>query len=419
MENRNSIIKKTEERKIFSLYQLNKSIKNALDSKAGDNLFWVKAEIAKFTLSRTGHAYIDLVEEEDGERRAAIRATLWRRDYERIVNDLGDSASSVLKIGSEIVFQCRIKFHEVHGLSLEIEDIDLSFMLGELERRKAQTIAIIKKDGVQFMNSSIPLPTVIQQIAIVGSPGTSGFRDFVHHVIKNEGLFRFKIEVFESPVQGTEAPKFISQAIKNAEKISPDAIVIIRGGGSPLDLDCFNDLNLALTIGNTYVPILTGIGHETDSSIADFVAHRSFKTPTDVGDFIVNRSNTFSALLVDIATRIGSRSKTVLHKEDAFLKGAQITLRDIPKRLLNERKTLFEQLKSDLNREASKVILRQKEALAGLASTMDLLKPEKTMARGFSIVRHNNKIIRDAKNISSGDIIKVKFHIGEINATVK
>jgi exodeoxyribonuclease VII large subunit len=419
MENHNSIVKDSEERKVFSLYQLSRSIKNALESKAGDSSFWVKAEIAKFTLSRTGHAYLDLVEEVNGDRKAAIRAMLWRRDYDRIIIELGDSAGSVLQAGSEIIFRCRIRYHEVHGLSLEIDDIDLSFMLGELERRKAETLALIKKDGIQLRNPAIPLPTVIQRIAIVGSPGTSGFLDFVHHVIKNEWRFRYEIEVFESAVQGADAARLISRAIKKAEMKSPDVIVLIRGGGSPLDLDCFNDINLALTIADSSVPVLTGVGHETDFSIADFVSHRSFKTPTGVGDFIVDKSSSFASLLIDIATRVGSRSKTILHKQDTLLKGAHITLRDLPIRLLNVKKALFEQLKSDLNREALRVIVKQKEALAGLASTMELLKPNRTMARGFSIVRMNGVAIRDAKSVKTGDILNIELHKGQIETVVK
>jgi exodeoxyribonuclease VII large subunit len=200
---------------------------------------------------------------------------------------------------------------------------------------------------------------------------------------------------------------------------SPDVIVLIRGGGSPLDLDCFNDINLALTIADSSVPVLTGVGHETDFSIADFVSHRSFKTPTGVGDFIVDKSSSFASLLIDIATRVGSRSKTILHKQDTLLKGAHITLRDLPIRLLNVKKALFEQLKSDLNREALRVIVKQKEALAGLASTMELLKPNRTMARGFSIVRMNGVAIRDAKSVKTGDILNIELHKGQIETVVK
>ena len=146
MESRSPEINTTEDRKVFSLFQLNKSIKNALEAKTGNADFWVKAEIAKVTHSRSGHVYFDLVEEHNGSRKAAIKAMLWRNTFEQVKEDLGEYYTSVIKDGSEIIFQCRVKFSEIHGFSLEISKIDLSFMLGELERRKAETLAKVKEE---------------------------------------------------------------------------------------------------------------------------------------------------------------------------------------------------------------------------------------------------------------------------------
>jgi exodeoxyribonuclease VII large subunit len=419
MESSNTIIDKTAEKKVFSLYQLNKSIRNTLETKTGNARFWVKAEIAKISISRPGHAYLDLVEEVNGIQQAAIKGNIWRNSFDKINKELGESAESVLKVGSEIVFKCQVSFHEVHGLSLVIEAIDLSFMLGELERRKAEAILKIKSEGIHLLNSSLQLPTVIQKVALVGSPGTSGFRDFVKHVVDNEWLYKYEITVYATSVQGVNAPNQISKAVLQADLEFPDVIVILRGGGSPLDLDCFNDYNLALTISKLKSPVLTGIGHETDFCLADLVSNRYFKTPTDVGDFIVDRTNEFSFLLVDIATRIGSRSKTVLFREHTNLNGAKIILRDIPIRIMNSNQLLLNTLRQDLNRELIRILDRKKEILQNLASTMELLKPSRTLARGFSIVRHNDKAISNALEVQKGDNIDIEFHMGSIKAEVK
>ena len=419
MESSNPIIDNTSEKKVFSLYQLNRSIKNTLETKTGNARFWVRAEIAKISISRPGHAYIDLVEEVNGVQQAAIKGNIWRSSFEKIKKELGTSAESVLQVGSEIVFKCIVSFHEVHGLSLVIDAIDLSFMLGELERRKAESISKIKKDGTHLLNSSLTLPIVIQKIALVGSPGTAGFRDFVKHVIDNDWLFRYEIDVYATSVQGVDAPKQISKALEQADKENPDVIVILRGGGSPLDLDCFNDYNLALKISKLQAPVLTGIGHESDFSLADLVAHREFKTPTDVGDFIVDRTSEFSSILVDIATRVGSRSKTVIHREETTLSGARITLIDLPIRILNTKTIFFNTLRQDLNRELVRILERKNETLKGLASTMELLKPSRTLARGFSIVRHNEKAISETHKVKKGDTIDIEFHLGSIEAEVK
>ena len=419
MESSHPIIDKTAEKKVFSLYQLNKSIKNTLESKTGNASFWVRAEIAKITVSRTGHAYLDLVEEVNGVQQAAIKGNIWRSTFEKIKKELGGSSESVLQVGSEIVFKCSVSFHEVHGLSLLIDAIDLSFMLGELERRKAEAILKIKKEGIHLLNASLPLPLVIQKIALVGSPGTAGFRDFVKHVIDNDFLFKYDINVYATSVQGVDAPNQLSKAILEADKDKPDVIVILRGGGSPMDLDCFNNYTLAIDISSLQVPVLTGIGHESDFSLADLVANRDFKTPTDVGDFIVDRTNSFSSTLVDIATRVGSRSKTVIHREATILSGARIILRDLPIRILTSRKRLFDTLRLDLNRELLRILERKNETLLGLASTMELLKPSRTLARGFSIVRHQEKAISDTHKVKKGDTIDIEFHLGSIEAEVK
>jgi exodeoxyribonuclease VII large subunit len=419
MESSNPIIDNTSEKKVFSLYQLNRSIKNTLETKTGNARFWVRAEIAKISISRPGHAYLDLVEEVNGIQQAAIKGNIWRSSFEKIKKELDTSAESVLQVGSEIVFKCIVSFHEVHGLSLVIDAIDLSFMLGELERRKAESISKIKKDGIHLLNSSLTLPIVIQKIALVGSPGTAGFRDFVKHVIDNDWLFRYEINVHATSVQGVDAPNQISKALEKADKENPAVIVILRGGGSPLDLDCFNDYNLALNISMLKAPVLTGIGHESDFSLADLVAHSEFKTPTDVGDYIVDRTSEFSSILVDIATRVGSRSKTVIHREETTLSGARITLIDLPIRILNTKTIFFNTLRQDLNRELVRILERKNETLKGLASTMELLKPSRTLARGFSIVRHNEKAISETHKVKKGDTIDIEFHLGSIEAEVK
>ena len=343
---------------------------------------------------------------------------LWRKTFEKVKADLGESYTSVIKDGSEIIFQCRVKFSEIHGLSLDSSKIDLSFRLGELERRKAETLAKVKEKGLQHKNSALKLPTLLHRIALIGSPGTSGFRDFVHHVLHNEWLFRFEITVFPASVQGKNAAVQICNSLDKANESNSDVIVLIRGGGSPLDLDCFNDVQLAIKIGELTIPVLTGIGHETDFSIADFVAHRYFKTPTDVGDFVVDKSLMFSSMLIDIATRIGSRSKTVINREKTNLSNAKTTLLDLPIRLLHKETSSLDKIKMDLYREFQRVFTKQKETLLSLATSMELIKPKNTLSRGYSIVRLDGKSIKDSKNLKKGDNIEIEMHKGNLLAEV-
>ena len=406
------------EKKVYTLYQLNRSIKNALETKAGESGFWVKAEIAKVSKSKPGHVYIDFVEEKDGVRKAAIRGTVWSSAMRAIRSSLGEDTDSVLSIGSEIVFLCKVTFHEVYGLSLSISEIDLSFMLGELERRKKETIEHLKKEGIDMLNKARSLPRVPHKIALVGSPGTSGFRDFSHHILHNEWRFRFDIEVYPTPVQGSEAIPQIINALNTADSNSHDAIVLVRGGGSPLDLDCFNALDLAVAIGECNTPVLTGIGHETDFCVADLVAHKFFKTPTDVGDYIVELASHFASFLIEVATKVGSRSQNIISREHTFLEKSKILIRELPLKLLKEKRTAFDQIKIDLKRDYDRLISSQKDAISNLQNTIKLLHPNNTLARGYGIVSLGKDSIPSVKSLNIGDEIDVQLKDGSFTATV-
>ena len=406
------------EKKVYTLYQLNRSIKNALETKAGKSGFWVKAEIASITESKTGHIYIDFVEEKDGARLAAIRGKIWSSAMRNIKLQLGDYSETILSKGSEIVFLCRVTFHEVYGLSLSISEIDLSFMLGELERRKKETIDHVIKKGIDKLNKELVLPRVIHKIALVGSPGTSGFRDFAHHVLYNEWRYRFDIDVFSAPVQGVEAAPKIIEAIKKADASNLDAIVLVRGGGSPLDLDCFNSLDLAIAIGNCKTPVLTGIGHETDMCVSDIVAHQYFKTPTDVGDFIVERSLLFSSLLIEIATKVGTRSQTAIFREQSFLEKAKLLIREQSSKLIMKKKNDFIQIRIDIKREFERLIEKHKEAISNIQNTIKLLHPRNTLSRGYSVVRLDGVAVPSISNLKKGDDVDVQLKDGEFSATI-
>lgn len=408
----------SEGKKIYTLLQLNRSIKNALETKAGSQGFWVKAEIANLNKAKAGHYYLELVEESDGRKQAAIRGTIWAREVTMITQELGDSADRILSIGSEIVFRCKVIFHEVFGMSLNISEIDLTIMLGELEKRKKATIETITKEGRREMNKMKPLPSVVHKVAIIGSPGTSGFRDFMLHVLKNEYRYRFEIDVIATKVQGAEAAVELKLGLDAATAMNVDVVVMVRGGGSPLDLDCFNDLELAMKMSEMEIPVLTGIGHETDICVADLVAHKFFKTPTDVGDFLVDRTMRFESLLIEIATKVGSRSKEYLSREKKMLDSAKVLLGETPKRMLNEKGLAFENISQDLTREIERVFVRQKESLQMLGNTMELLKPEKTLSRGYSILRKDGKAVVSVKELGKGDQVEIQIKDGKVKAQI-
>ncbi len=285
------------ESKVYSLEQLNRSIGKAISERTGGAVYWIRAEIAQWNVHSSGHVYLDLAEERNGQLVAKAQAVVWKNDYARILDALGSEAPQVLRRGSEIQCAVAVSFHPVHGLKLVLREVDLGFVLGQQEKRKQETLAFLQASGLLRKNAGVPMPRVIQRLALVGAPDSAGIADFVRHLLRNEYGYRFGITLFPVKVQGEGAAAEVAAALRNIEKSTEaklfDAVVLVRGGGSRLDLDVFNDRELAVAIAAMTLPLITGIGHETDRSVADEVAHTAAKTPTAVAAFLLDRAANF------------------------------------------------------------------------------------------------------------------------------
>ncbi|MEY3009836.1 MAG: exodeoxyribonuclease large subunit [Bacteroidota bacterium] len=408
----------SEERIIYSLSQLSESLRRTLEQATRGRALWFRAEISQVKGSGLGHVYLDLVEEEQGTQLAAMKATIWRDQHQRILQELGDAAGDVLKKGTEIVFSARIRYHAVYGVSLSVEEVDLSAMLGEAERRKQATLKVLQTEGAFDKNSAVPLPRLVRHIALVGSPGTSGFRDFAFHLLHNEWRYRFDLDVFAASVQGKEAPATMAHAIEAAQACSPDAIVVVRGGGSALDLDAFNDLDLCRTIALAQVPVLTGIGHETDLSVADLVAHRHFKTPTAVADFLVDRTGQEASLITEWMGQIGVRARGRMALEQQRLATHHQVLRMHPARVLSEANHTLMHLRQRMVDASQRNLERHLQRMAEFRSTMQALRPENTLKRGFAILRKEGRAVTDANHLAVDDLVSLELQTGHVEARV-
>lgn len=280
------------ERKHKTLSELTRYIRSLIEGNLGGKRFWLKAEISQVKEHLSGHAYIDLVEHKEAKPIARSRAMIWSNTLQKVKADLGNDYPNIMKQGSEIMCLVEAGFSELYGFSITIHEVDLSFNLGEMERRKQATIARLEKEKLFDVNSRLKLPVVVQKIAIISAKGSDGLKDLTEQLSRNQYGYIFHTELFPAMVQGEKSAQ---QIIGQLEKIGSDfeAIVIVRGGGSKLDLDAFNDYELCATIAQCKIPVLTGIGHENDISIADMVAHTRLKTPSAVGAFLVEKANQF------------------------------------------------------------------------------------------------------------------------------
>ena len=306
----------------------------------------VVAEIA--SMSGTRHMYFELVEKQGGKIMAKCRANLWAFNRFRVIGHFERMTRESLKKGMKVLFRVQPDFHIQYGFSFTIVDIDPSYSLGEFERIKQETIRALAKDGLLELNKHLELPLVMNRLAIVTSETAAGYQDFRQHLYNNPWTYHFEATLFPCLVQGEKAPESIIAALDQVEmdKRGFDAIVLIRGGGSVIDLSCFDDYNLNFHLAQSSYPVITGIGHDQDESVADLVAHTHLKTPTAVAEYIVNHNALF---------------------EDELLRTGNVILQ-ICAELVNTAGDRLDNCQRDLmylSRESSSIAERQLERLIG------------------------------------------------------
>ena len=457
--------KDRNDRKVHPLSNVTAAVGKMLDERTGGKRMWVRAEISQFSI-KGKHAYLDLVEERDGHRLAQLKGTIWGSRLEEVRKSLGKEFDEVLKPGREIVFSAYMAFHAVYGFSLNIQEIDLDVLLGEMERRRKETLASLRKEGAIGRNARLPLVAVPQRLILIGSEGTAGFTDFMAHIDQNDYGYRFDIGIVDAPVQGVHAAAGLIQALhvagRAAMRTSVDAVVLLRGGGAKLDLDVFNDLSLCRTIAAMEVPVIVGVGHETDQTLCDFVGHTACKTPTAVAGFIVDRVAMFESEAGREARAIAAESRAQLMENGSALRQYATSLRERPlnkvtqergdlhaganavvrrtRSLLSEqlnaigqaqltlggaldvpasRRQLLSEVSSGLRREVQRQLRLQEERVGGVRSTLALLGPEPTLKRGFSITRRDGEAVRKADVLQPGERIVTELAEGMVTSIVE
>ena len=235
---------------------------------------------------------------------AQSRAVIWRTAYSRIAGYFEAETGQRLAAGIKILAKVAVNYHELYGFSLQITDIDPAYTLGDMQRQRQQTIDCLRKEGVWDMNREVGMPAVVQRIAIVSSANAAGYQDFCKEIGKSP--YRFRLTLFDAFMQGAAAEESIVAALcAVADRMEEfDAVVIIRGGGSASDLNCFNAYRLCTHVAQFPLPVLTGIGHDKDTSVADMVAHTALKTPTAVAGWLVERMDTIDAWLDNAALQL-------------------------------------------------------------------------------------------------------------------
>ncbi|MFD1550762.1 exodeoxyribonuclease VII large subunit [Putridiphycobacter roseus] len=332
---------------MFTLTQLTTSLENFVLKHFGSVNYWVVAEIAKAN-EKNGHHYLELVDTVDNRTSALMTATIWAGTYKNIRANIGNDVAEILKPGNKVLFSMRIEFHKVYGLKLNVVDVDPAYSYGEVERRKQATIERLKTEGLFDLQKALYLPVIAKRIALIGSPGTAGHRDFRSKLESNAIYTNFTIKEFATSVQGDKAAKELIEALKEAQTYDVDAIVILRGGGSKMDLNVFNDYELSKHICLSKIPVITGIGHEHDEVVSDLVCRKMCITPTAAAEFLYIQIGTFSAQL-----RQGFDA--VLNHSREMVAGLKDEFNYLQKYLIHHSNQLLLEYQWELNAEAHKI----------------------------------------------------------------
>lgn len=277
------------EKEFVDLYTLQTSLRAGLEDLFPGRV-WVRAEIASISVKSNGHCYLELSQDRGGQTVAKARAVIWRSRYGQINAFIQAATGAPLKAGTEVLAEVQVTYSELYGLSLTINDIDPQFTLGQREMEKRRTIERLQREGLMDMQARLELPLLPYALAIVSAEGAAGLGDFLHHLHGNEYGFVFHTELFQATMQGEGAPASIVDALDRIEAsgVAYDAVLMMRGGGSDLDLACFDDYGLASRIARCRLPVFTAIGHDKDVHVADMVAHASVKTPTALADAFID-----------------------------------------------------------------------------------------------------------------------------------
>lgn len=450
--------------KIYTLSKVTESIKSTLATRYG-SAFWVKAEMNKLNYySHSGHCYPELVEKVDGKVVAQMKSTLWQQDYQRINKKFLEVLKEPVRDGIKILFLAKVTFDPIHGLSLHISDIDPSYTLGDLELEKAETIERLRKESLFDKNKLLPMPPLPQRIALISVETSKGYADFLQVLNTNEAGYRFFHMLFPALLQGEKAIDSIIGQLRRIRSVIHhfDVVCIIRGGGGDVGLSCYNNYSLAKEVANYPIPVLTGIGHATNETVTEMVAHRNGITPTRVAEDLIRQFNMF-AQPVDHARQIiynatwkllNETNKQLQFEGRLFRKSTESLINRNRQFILADRqkivtssqyfivrqkkeiqqqatdagksyKTLLQSQQQQINylvrtldKDSGNLLSTQKDRLGRLESEVKILSPERVLLRGYSITLINGKLVKNLEELNNGDEINTILSGGEINSKI-
>ena len=452
----------------LTLYELNALVRDMLALEMPDE-YWVEAELSEAREVR-GHCYMELIQKDEHSNTPVAKASAkcWASTWQLVKPHFMRVTGQEIHAGMKVLLKVYAQFHESYGFSWIVTDIDPTYTMGDMARKRMEIIRQLKEEGVFELQKELHLPMFCQHIAVISSANAAGYGDFVNQLENNEYGFRFHTQLFPAVMQGEGVEQSVIGALnKIFESLECkteslefatanddsslftlhsslnkfDCVVIIRGGGATSDLSGFDTLALAEHVANFPLPIITGIGHERDESVLDMVSHTRVKTPTAAAAFLIGHLKAVLDAIEDAEQRISSIVRQqmdmekirILHlsqqiptlfslvrsRQEASIDRLQGNLRLSVTRRLQEERHRLDIHSHNLMPVIERRLLRERHQLDMLNEKLEALNPELLLRRGYSITLSGGKVVKDASILRSGDELETRLSKGTVRSVVK
>ena len=387
------------EKEYIDLFELQSRLKQGVESLFPKRI-WVKAEVSAVKARNGGHCYLELSQSDSNGLIAKTSAIIWSSKYRIIAPYFESVTGSPVQEGMVVLVEVQVNYSELYGLSLIINDVDPEFSLGVKELERQKTIERLQKEGLMDLQKGLQLPLLPYKIAVISAEDAAGYRDFIRHIAENPYGFSYDITLFPALMQGADSPQSIISALDSIIEDGGvwDAVLILRGGGSKLDLACFDDYSLAAVIAQYPLPVLTAIGHDQDYHVCDMVAHEFVKTPTALADYLVSLYEQEDERISSLQTRMTLAFSNKIYRAESLLNMLEARMRGA----------------------FAMKIANMEAALRVIEARMAAADPRRILERGYALaVDEKGVVVKKAKGRSVGDKVSLMFADGTLNCVVE
>lgn len=410
------------EEQTISLYELNNLVKQALRRHLPDT-YWIEAELSDVRSNYSGHCYLEFVQKDASGNNliAKARGTIWSNVYKMLKPYFEEETGQAFASGIKVRVCVSVEFHELYGHSLTVVDIDPTYTVGDMIRKRREILRRLEEEGVLDLNKELDFPMLPQRIAVISSATAAGYGDFCNQLERNPYGLVFYPKLFPAIMQGERVEESIIAALDRiyAEMEHWDAVVIIRGGGATSDLSGFDSYDLAANCAQFPLPIITGIGHERDDTVIDNVVHTRVKTPTAAAEFLISCMYESALMLEDYTNRIIGgvevRMEREKHRLERLTERIPMTTKMYLQRGNFKIETIWQRLETALQHK----MIKETHRLSLLEHRVMAASPEHLLKKGYSITMLNGKAVTDASTLKKGDRIVTMLHRGKIESEIK